>query len=124
MAVPVSIVREPLQLRRIALFLAFAFGIAWAFGLIIYLTGGLANSPQLIPGTPITLALLLLAGGYMMAPALAHVLVRLLTREGWQATWLRPRLRQGWPFWLAGLGVLLVVAFFPQLSLWLPDLLA
>ena len=28
-----------------------------------------------------------------------------------------------WPFWLAGLGVLLVVAFFPQLSLWLPALL-
>ncbi len=33
-------------------------------------------------------------------------------------------LRTIWPFWLAGLGVLLVVAFFPQLSLWLPDLLA
>ena len=28
-----------------------------------------------------------------------------------------------WPFWLAGLGVLLVVTFFPQLSLWLPALL-
>ena len=33
-------------------------------------------------------------------------------------------MRTIWPFWLAGLGVLLVVAFFPQLSLWLPDLLA
>ena len=32
-------------------------------------------------------------------------------------------LRSIWPFWLAGLGVLLVVAFFPQLSLWLPALL-
>ncbi|MFT3754699.1 MAG: TRAP transporter large permease [Pseudoxanthomonas sp.] len=29
-------------------------------------------------------------------------------------------LRTIWPFWLAGLAVLLVVAFFPQLSLWLP----
>ena len=28
-----------------------------------------------------------------------------------------------WPFWLAGLAVLLTVAFFPQLSLWLPALL-
>lgn len=28
-----------------------------------------------------------------------------------------------WPFWLAGLGVLLLVAFFPDLSLWLPALL-
>ena len=33
-------------------------------------------------------------------------------------------MRTIWPFWLAGLGVLLVVAFFPQVSLWLPDLLA
>jgi tripartite ATP-independent transporter DctM subunit len=29
-------------------------------------------------------------------------------------------MRTIWPFWLAALGVLLVVAFFPQLSLWLP----
>ena len=28
-----------------------------------------------------------------------------------------------WPFWLAGLGVLLVVTFVPELSLWLPALL-
>jgi len=33
-------------------------------------------------------------------------------------------LRTIWPFWLAGVAVLLVVAFFPQLSMWLPDLLA
>ena len=33
-------------------------------------------------------------------------------------------MRTIWPFWLAGLAVLLVVAFFPQLSLWMPDLLA
>ncbi|GAB3511379.1 TRAP transporter large permease [Pseudoxanthomonas daejeonensis] len=33
-------------------------------------------------------------------------------------------MRTIWPFWLAGLCVLLVVAFFPQVSLWLPDLLA
>ncbi|MFC3550548.1 TRAP transporter large permease [Lysobacter cavernae] len=32
-------------------------------------------------------------------------------------------MRTIWPFWLAGLLVLLVVAFFPQLSLWLPALL-
>ena len=32
-------------------------------------------------------------------------------------------LRTIWPFWLAGLGVLLVVALFPSLSLWLPALL-
>ncbi|MFT4180186.1 MAG: TRAP transporter large permease [Thermomonas sp.] len=29
-------------------------------------------------------------------------------------------MRTIWPFWLAGLAVLLIVAFFPELSLWLP----
>jgi TRAP-type C4-dicarboxylate transport system permease large subunit len=29
-------------------------------------------------------------------------------------------LRSIWPFWLAALGVLLLVAFVPSLSLWLP----
>ncbi len=29
-------------------------------------------------------------------------------------------MRTIWPFWLAGLVVLLVVALFPELSLWLP----
>jgi len=32
-------------------------------------------------------------------------------------------LKSIWPFWLAGLAVLLAVALFPQLSLWLPALL-
>ena len=32
-------------------------------------------------------------------------------------------MRSIWPFWLAALAVLLVVAFFPQLSMWLPDLM-
>jgi TRAP-type C4-dicarboxylate transport system permease large subunit len=32
-------------------------------------------------------------------------------------------LRTIWPFWLSALGVLLVVTFVPQLSLWLPSLL-
>ncbi len=29
-------------------------------------------------------------------------------------------MRTIWPFWLAALCVLLIVAFFPELSLWLP----
>jgi len=32
-------------------------------------------------------------------------------------------MRTIWPFWLAGLAVLLVVAFVPALSLWLPAVL-
>jgi len=88
--------------KRIYIYLAFAFGIAWATALVIYLTGGLANSPELAPGSGITLALVLLAGVYMMAPALAHLLTRLITHEGWQDTWLRPRFKYGWRFWAAG----------------------
>ena len=38
---------------------------------------------------------------YMGAPALAHVLTRWLTHEGWSDLKLRPRLKQGWPLWLA-----------------------
>lgn len=117
------IARAPLEVRRIALFLAFAFGIAWVVGLLIYLTGGIANSPRLIPGTPITLALVLLATGYMWAPALAHILTRLITREGWRDNLLPPRLKQGWPYWLAAwflpglltiLGAVLFFALFPR----------
>jgi TRAP-type C4-dicarboxylate transport system permease large subunit len=32
-------------------------------------------------------------------------------------------MRTIWPFWLAALVVLLIVALFPQLSLWLPAVL-
>lgn len=90
-----------IALKRIGIFLAFAFGIAWSIALVIYLTGGLANSPALFPGSGITLALVLLALGYMGSPALAHILTRLITREGWQNAMLKPRFKRGWLFWLA-----------------------
>ena len=86
--------------RRIVIFLAFAFGIAWATGLVIYLTGGLTNSPQI--GAGFSLALVLMATAYMWAPTLANIFTRLITREGWKDTWLRPNFRKGWPYWLAG----------------------
>ena len=107
--------------RRIIIFLAFAFGIAWLTGLVIYLNGGLANSPQITPG--ITLALVLMATAYMWAPALANILTRLVTREGWKDMGLRPNFRKGWPYWLAGwflpavmtlAGAALFFGIFPQ----------
>ena len=106
-----------LDTRRIAVYLVFSFGIAWVVGLVIYLTGGLRNSPRVVPGTPITLAVVLLATGYMWAPALAHILTRAVTREGWGDTFLAPRLRRSWPYWVAawvgpGLLILLGAAFF------------
>jgi membrane protease YdiL (CAAX protease family) len=36
----------------------------------------------------------------MPAPALAHLLTRWITREGWHDLWLRPHLKAGWPAWL------------------------
>lgn len=112
-----------METRRIALFLALAFGIAWATSLIIYLTGGLQNSLVLIPNTPVTLALVLTTTLVMWAPAIAHILTRPLTGEGWQAVGLRPRFKRAWPYWLAawflpgllaivGLAVFFIV--FPQ----------
>lgn len=111
-----------LDIRRIVVYLAFSFGIAWAVGLVIYLLGGLQNSPRIVPGTPITLAVVLLATGYMWAPALAHILTRAVTREGWKDTFLVPRLRRSWPYWVAAwvgpsililLGAALFYALFP-----------
>lgn len=107
--------------RRVVIFLAFAFGIAWLTGLVIYLNGGLVNSPQIAPG--ITLALVLMATAYMWAPALANILTRLVTREGWKDMQLRPNFRKGWPYWLAGwflpavmtlAGAALFFGLFPQ----------
>jgi membrane protease YdiL (CAAX protease family) len=105
-------VNETIDTRRILIFLVFAFGVAWATSLVVYLTGGLVDSPMLIPAANISLALVLLAGPVMWAPALAHLLTRLLTREGWRDMALRPRLKRGWPYWLAAwfLPALLTVA--------------
>lgn len=112
-----------LDTRRIALFLFFAFGIAWLTALIIYFTGGLVNSPELIPGSKITLALVLLALPYMWAPALAHIFTRLLTHEGWKNLKLKPNFRQAWPYWLVGwfypgiatvIGAAIFFLLFPQ----------
>jgi membrane protease YdiL (CAAX protease family) len=94
---------EKLDTRRITVFLAFAFGVAWTAGLVIYLTGGLVDSLVLVDtgDFQVTLAFVLLATVYMWAPALAHILTRAVTREGWRDTYLRPRLKRGWPYWLA-----------------------
>lgn len=112
-----------LDTRRIVIFLLIAFGLAWADGLVIYQTGGLADSPELIPGTGITLALVLLATIYMWAPAVAHIVTRWVTGEGWQDSYLKPHFKRGWPYWLVGwfapalltiLGAGLFFALFPH----------
>ncbi len=112
---------EKLDTRRIAIFLLFAFGIAWATGLVIYLTGGLVKSVPL--GGGLTLAVVLLATAYMGAPALANILTRLITHEGWKDVYLRPKFKQGWRFWficwiapsiLVIVGMAVYFTLFPQ----------
>lgn len=109
--------------RRVLIFIAFAFGIAWLAGLAVYLTGGLGNSRELIPGTGITAVALLLPVAYMGAPAMAHVLTRLVTKEGWKNVGLRPNFRKGWPYWLIAwfapavltiVGMVVYFLIFPQ----------
>lgn len=88
--------------RNIWIFLTVAFGISWAVGLAIFLTGGLANSPELIQGTGLTLALVLLASVYMWGPAIAHIITRMITKMSWREANLKPKLKKGWPYWLMG----------------------
>jgi membrane protease YdiL (CAAX protease family) len=88
--------------KRIFIFIAFAFGISWLTALVIFLTGGLVNSPELVPGTGISLALVLLASVYMWGPALANIITRMITREGKQELWIKPNFKTGWKYWLAG----------------------
>ncbi len=45
---------NPENKKRVIIFLAFAFGIAWLTALVIFLTGGIVNSPVLDPNTGIT----------------------------------------------------------------------
>ncbi|MCL4504899.1 MAG: CPBP family intramembrane metalloprotease [Chloroflexi bacterium] len=83
--------KNPLDTKRILIFLGFAFGFAWLGSLVIFLTGGLSNNPLALPLESVVV---------MGAPAVAHVLTRLVTREGWSDVYLRPRFRQGWRYWV------------------------
>lgn len=91
--------KTELNKKQLGIYLAFAFGLAWAVGLIIYLTGGLKDSPQLVPG--LSLAVILLALGYMWAPALAHIFTRLVTGQGWSDLLLRMEFKKCWKYILA-----------------------
>jgi membrane protease YdiL (CAAX protease family) len=59
-----------------------------------------------------------MATGMMWAPAVANILTRLITREGWKDLWLKPNLSKCWKYWLIAWfapGILIVagaVAYF------------
>jgi uncharacterized protein len=111
--------------KRIYIFLAFAFGISWLTGLVLYLTGGLENSPVYkIAGGEVSLALILLPTSYMFGPALANILTRWVTREGKQNMLLQPNFDRGrWLYFLAAwvlpgvltiIGMMLFFLVFPR----------
>jgi membrane protease YdiL (CAAX protease family) len=67
---------KKLELKRLLLFLLFAFGIAWIPVIILNETVGYENwfeGPYVIFGLPM-----------LYAPALANVLTRKITKEGWE----------------------------------------
>jgi ABC-2 type transport system ATP-binding protein len=114
---------KPIETKRIYIFLALAFGISWSIALYLFINGGLADSPILIEGTGITVALALIALGYMWAPAIANILTRAITKEGSKDTWLPLSFSGNRRFWalawllpagLTLLGGALYYAFFPQ----------
>ena len=116
---------EKTDLKRVWIFLGFAFGISWGTGLVIFLTGGLQNSPVLtIEGTSFSLAYLLLATAYMFSPALANILTRWITREGKTNLMLEPHFdRKRWVYWLCAwvlpglltlVGLVIFFLVFPQ----------
>jgi membrane protease YdiL (CAAX protease family) len=108
--------QESLDLRRVVIFCLLAFVISGTAALYIALNGGL----EALAGLQ---GFLVLALWYMPGPALAHLLTRVITREGWSDLWLWPRLRRGWPAWIVAwfLPALAVIAgaalyflFFPH----------
>jgi membrane protease YdiL (CAAX protease family) len=92
-----NIMISTIDRKRIFIFVAIAYGISIALGLAIYFRGGLFSrypyemAPSVVP----------LLQGLMFAPLVANIVTRLVTREGWSNTLLRPNFRRGWRFYLA-----------------------
>ena len=85
--------------RRIFIFVAIAFGIWIALGPVIFFNGWLWTD-GLLTNNPRAANLLAVM---MLAPTVANIATRLITREGWSNMLLWPKLRRGWPFYLAAL---------------------
>jgi membrane protease YdiL (CAAX protease family) len=83
--------------RRIIMFVTIAYAISIALGLVLFFSGGLyLRYPRLV--NPLWG---ILGPALMFAPTVANIATRLITREGWSNTLLRPNLRRGWRFYLA-----------------------
>ncbi len=91
---------------RIYIFTAIAYASYIAVAIVIFFTGGLFSKYPTTK-TPLANGLLSLV---MFAPAVANVVTRGITGEGFSNTLLRPNLRRGWPLYLAAL-------FLPALAI-------
>lgn len=70
--------------KRILLFILFSFAVAWVLFLIVPLAGLQTSG---------SFAAVALLTGAMFAPALASILTRLVTKEGFKDMWLLPRFK-------------------------------
>jgi hypothetical protein len=86
--------------KRIYIFVAIVYGSSLMIALIVILSGGYYLSYPTIVNP---LAVVLIGELLMLAPAVANVLTRAITREGFLNSLLRPNFRHGWPFYLAAL---------------------
>ncbi len=82
-----------LTIKRIVIFLGFAFGIPWVAALAIALSGFWEANPLQ--------AMMLANLVFISTPVLANLATRLTTQEGWENFMLRPNFRRNWRFWLA-----------------------
>lgn len=94
-----NIMISTIDRKRILIFVGITYGSSIAIALVIFLNGGLfSRYPTTL--TPLANGLLTLL---MLAPAVANVVTRAITREGWSNSFLRPNFRRSWPLYLAAL---------------------
>jgi len=91
-----NIMISTIDRKRIFIFVAITYGITIAAALVTFFNGGINSS-----FSPVTLLANILMYAIGFAPAVANIATRLITREGWSNTFLRPNLRRGWPFYIA-----------------------
>lgn len=84
--------------KRIYIFVAIAYGFSILVAVVVFLNGGIYVK---MPGTvrPVAMILMIVL---MLAPTIANIVTRLITREGWSNMLLRPNFRGGWRYYLVG----------------------
>ena len=91
-----TVTDKKLEWKRIIIFCLFAYGIAWVFWIGLFSKYGefveWASNPRLS-----FLALML-----MFPPAIANVLTRLITKEGWGKSYLHLHIKGNIKYYLAG----------------------